>query len=76
MKYANEAPAYAEWLAGMDAAKGPILQVFAAAYGPDAGRWFQRWRMFYMAVAELFGYDRGREWGVAHYRFTPRAAPL
>jgi cyclopropane-fatty-acyl-phospholipid synthase len=44
------------------------------AYG-DAGRaqrWFQRWRMFYMAVAELFGYARGNEWGVAHYRFDKR----
>ena len=44
------------------------------AYG-DAGRaqrWFQRWRMFYMAVAELFGYANGNEWGVGHYRFNKR----
>ncbi|CEH38265.1 hypothetical protein XACLE3_2490003 [Xanthomonas citri pv. citri] len=28
--------------------------------------------MFWLACAELFGYDQGREWGVAHYRFVKR----
>jgi cyclopropane-fatty-acyl-phospholipid synthase len=61
------------WLAGMDAARDRILPVFEQAYGKaDAARWFQRWRMFYMAVAELFGYDQGRQWGVVHYRFEKR----
>lgn len=58
------------WLEGMDRARAEILPVFEQAYGPkEAARWFQRWRMFYMAVAELFGFDGGREWGVVHYRF-------
>lgn len=58
------------WLAGMDGAKDRILPLFAATYGADqAAVWFQRWRMFYLAVAELFGYDQGREWGVGHYLF-------
>lgn len=60
------------WLAGMDAAKAQIMPVFAKAYGKDAAVWFQRWRMFYMAVAEFFGYADGNEWGVAHYLFAPR----
>ena len=33
---------------------------------------YQRWRVFFLACAELFGYAGGREWLVAHYRFTPR----
>ena len=60
------------WLDGMDAAKAQIMPVFEKAYGKDAAVWFQRWRMFYMAVAEFFGYADGNEWGVAHYLFAPR----
>lgn len=62
-----------DWLAGMDARRDQILAVFRAGYGAqEAALWFQRWRMFYMAVAELFGYRGGAEWGVAHYRFARR----
>jgi cyclopropane-fatty-acyl-phospholipid synthase len=62
-----------DWLAGMDARRDEIIRVFRAGYGAqDAALWFQRWRMFYMAVAELFGYRGGAEWGVAHYRFARR----
>ncbi|ROO27648.1 cyclopropane-fatty-acyl-phospholipid synthase [Salinisphaera orenii MK-B5] len=60
------------WLANMDAARAPIMDLFRDTYGADAERWFQRWRMFFMAVAELFGSDRGNQWGIGHYLFTPR----
>jgi cyclopropane-fatty-acyl-phospholipid synthase len=61
------------WLAGMDAKKPEIMEVFRKGYGDkDAVVWFNRWRMFYMAVAELFGYKDGNEWGVAHYLFAKR----
>ena len=33
-------------------------------------------RMFLMACAELFRYDQGREWLVAHYRLTRRRYDL
>lgn len=61
------------WLAGMDANRDAILAIFKDGYGPDqAAIWVQRWRMFYMAVAELFGYAGGNEWGVGHYLFGKR----
>ncbi|WP_293368375.1 cyclopropane-fatty-acyl-phospholipid synthase family protein [Nevskia sp.] len=62
------------WLAGMDANKDAILTIFKDGYGEkEAAIWVQRWRMFYLAVAELFGYANGNEWGVAHYLFGKRA---
>jgi cyclopropane-fatty-acyl-phospholipid synthase len=61
------------WLANMDANRDAIDRVFASVYGSDAvGKWRARWRMFFMACAELFGYRDGTEWIVSHYRFQAR----
>jgi len=58
------------WLANMDARRDGILPILAATYGPDqAGLWWHRWRIFLMACAELFGYDRGQQWWVSHFLF-------
>ena len=61
------------WLENQDARHDEVMAILREAYGDAAKLWFQRWRMFWMACAELFGYDHGREWMVAHYRFTKEA---
>jgi cyclopropane-fatty-acyl-phospholipid synthase len=60
------------WLARQDLQRAPILALLRDSYGTEALAmlWFQRWRMFWMACAELFGYANGQEWLVAHYRFA------
>jgi cyclopropane-fatty-acyl-phospholipid synthase len=61
------------WLNNHDANEAAIMQVLTKAYGArNAALWSQRWRMFWMACAELFGYADGQEWMVAHYRFMRR----
>ena len=61
------------WLQNMDARKREILPVLERTYGnQDAARWFQRWRIFFMACAELWGFRNGQEWWVAHYLFRKR----
>ncbi len=58
------------WLANMDKHKTEILQIMEQTYGrKDAFKWFMRWRMFFMACAELFAYNGGQEWFVGHYLF-------
>mgnify|MGYP002147158355 CR=1 FL=1 len=58
------------WLANHDARAEAVQAVLRNAYGEHAATWNQRWRMFWMACAELFGYADGQEWLVAHYRFA------
>lgn len=60
------------WLARQDANRARLRPVFEATYGQDADRWWQRWRMFYMACAELFGFRGGNEWFVSHWLLAPR----
>ena len=61
------------WLINQDRHREEIMALFRETYGSkNAERWFQRWRVFFMACAELFGYRGGEEWGVSHYRFGNR----
>lgn len=58
------------WLERMDANREQITALFREVYGEqDAERWIMRWRAFFIACAELFGYRGGKEWGVSHYLF-------
>jgi cyclopropane-fatty-acyl-phospholipid synthase len=61
------------WLENMDRHHDAIDMVLADVYGPDeVTRWRVRWRVFFMACAEMFGYREGQEWIVSHYRFRKR----
>lgn len=60
------------WLANQDRQRERLMPILQETYGDTADVWWQRWRMFWMACAELFGYDDGQQWLVAHYLFRPR----
>ena len=61
------------WLAKMTALKGTVLKLFKECYGErEASTYYHRWRIFFMACSELFGYQNGEEWGVSHYLMKKR----
>ena len=63
------------WLARLDARRAQVEAVLAGGRGRAAGRLAAaRWRLFFLACAELFGFRGGAEWGVAHYLLRPAAA--
>ncbi|KAJ1552231.1 hypothetical protein HK405_012136 [Cladochytrium tenue] len=68
------------WLRNLDraAASDPsLMKALEECYGGTAQArvWLQRWRIFYMSVAELFNYDQGQEWIVVHYLFRRQDDP-
>jgi cyclopropane-fatty-acyl-phospholipid synthase len=60
----------AAWRANLEARRAEVTTVLRRHYGADAGRWYQRWRLFFLACEELFGFHGGSEWGVGHYRLA------
>jgi len=62
------------WAANLDAKRDELLPILAETYGEaEAERWLERWKIFFLACAELWGYADGTEWKVAHYLFEPVA---
>lgn len=56
-----------DWLRRLDAQRDAVAAICLECYGAEeATIWVQRWRMFFMACAELFGIDGGRRYGVVH----------
>ncbi len=67
MNYRHTAAA---WRERLDAEREAAARILASG-GIDGMRAVQRWRLFFMACEELFGYDRGKAWQVCHYRMAP-----
>ena len=63
------------WLARQDARRDAVLRALADTYGAGQERlWFRRWRLFFLACSELFGYRNGNEWWVSHVLMAPRGS--
>jgi cyclopropane-fatty-acyl-phospholipid synthase len=62
--YARTAEA---WYANLVAHRDAVVAILGDR------RKYHRWRVFFLACAEMFGYARGREWLVAHYRMARRS---
>lgn len=60
------------WLRNLDARREAVMPILVETYGAaEARRWFGRWRLFFLACAELFGHQGGTEWFVSHVRLAP-----
>jgi cyclopropane-fatty-acyl-phospholipid synthase len=60
------------WLARLDSHRAEVEAVFRRAGARDPAMAARRWRIFFMACSELFGFDHGRRWWVSHYQFDKR----
>lgn len=62
------------WLEKFDENRETALKVIEATYGKEnKTKWVVNWRLFFIACAELFGFDGGNEWAVSHYLFEKPA---
>ena len=54
----------------MDRNRKTLFPLLERTYGTESAPvWWGRWRIFFMACAELFGFDDGEQWWVSHYLF-------
>jgi len=69
--YARTAEA---WLRNLDRHRSACRDIFIADGLSSQASKLQvnRWRIFFLACAELWGYSGGAEWLVSHYRFGAR----
>ncbi len=61
------------WLSNLDRRRKTLLPLLEKVYGEGQGQiWLRRWRLFFLACSELFGFRGGNEWWVSHYLLTRR----
>lgn len=66
-----------DWLKNMDRNEPAIRELFEKTYGKETtSLWIARWRVFFMACAELWGWKNQEEWQVSHYRFSKKNGRL
>jgi len=69
--YAKTAEA---WLGNLDRHASELEALFAReTTREEAARTVRRWRLFFLACAELFGFRGGAEWFVTHALLAPSA---
>ena len=69
--YAKTAEA---WLRNLDANSEAVEALFARDLGPAQAKvQVERWRIFFLACAELFGFEGGDQWLVSHYLLAPHS---
>ncbi|AEE86176.1 unnamed protein product [Arabidopsis thaliana] len=62
-----------EWLKGMDKEIVAVKEIMEVTYGKEeAVKWTVYWRTFFIALAELFAYNNGDEWMIAHFLFKKK----
>jgi cyclopropane-fatty-acyl-phospholipid synthase len=67
--YGRTAEAWHDLLVARRAA---VERVLTTEFGREEGaRLYHRWKLFFLACAELFAYRSGTEWIVSHYRLRP-----
>jgi cyclopropane-fatty-acyl-phospholipid synthase len=64
----------AAWRENLESRRHEVMDVLQRHYGSNAVVWYHRWRLFFLACEELFGYSGGKEWGVGHFRLRHAGA--
>ncbi|KAL9226896.1 hypothetical protein vseg_002656 [Gypsophila vaccaria] len=69
----NYAQTSQEWLKRMDRNMELIKPIMESVYGESSAvKWTAYWRTFFIAIAEQFGYNNGKEWMIAQFLFKKK----